>query len=96
VCGAYDPKCVARTKDPEKTLVVFLDDTLGSGNQGITIFREWLGLSNEPTRHVHRLSKEAEEWLRKVHLAYFAVVCFREGKEKLTDYLASQGLAIRI
>jgi glyoxylase-like metal-dependent hydrolase (beta-lactamase superfamily II) len=89
-------EALSRTRDADKTTVVFLDDTIGSGNQATTIFKEWLGLTDDPLVHVHRLSPEAEAWLRRAKLAYFALVGFREGKDLLATFLASQHIELRI
>jgi glyoxylase-like metal-dependent hydrolase (beta-lactamase superfamily II) len=89
-------EALARTTDPASLTVVFLDDTIGSGNQSVSIFKEWLGLSDGAPRHVHRLSSDTEQWLRKARLVYFALIGFREGKEQLADFLASQDIAVRV
>jgi glyoxylase-like metal-dependent hydrolase (beta-lactamase superfamily II) len=89
-------EALTRTKNPNSTTVLFLDDAIGSGNQAVRIFNEWLGLSEEQPEHVHRLSAEAEAWLRRAKLSYFALIGFREGKERLVKFLASKEIAIQI
>lgn len=89
-------EALARTKNPKNTSVVFLDDTIGSGNQAIRIFSEWLGLSEKQSEYVHRLSAGAEEWLRQAKLTYFALIGFREGKERLFEFLASHQITIQV
>jgi glyoxylase-like metal-dependent hydrolase (beta-lactamase superfamily II) len=89
-------EALARTKDPNKISVLFVDDAIGSGNQAVRIFSEWLGISEEKSEHVHRLSGEAEKWMRQVKLVYFALIGFREGKERLMEFLASKGITIHI
>ncbi len=89
-------EAAARTQDPSAVTLVLLDDTIGSGNQAITIFSEWLGVSPEEPKHVHRLSPEAAAWLRRTELRYFAFIGFTEGKVKLQNFLASQGIEISV
>ncbi len=87
-------EAAARTFDPKNTMLVFLDDNIGSGKQAIRIFSEWLGLANEKPEHVHRLTREAEAWLRETEIRYFPLIGFREGKESLTAFLREQGISI--
>lgn len=89
-------EAAARTLAPDGVVLVFLDDTIGSGNQAMQIFGEWLGCSAEPPEHVHRLTPEAEAWLRKAELRYFSLIGFKEGTERLIAYLKEQQLAISV
>ncbi|HCO93727.1 MAG TPA: hypothetical protein DIU00_07230 [Phycisphaerales bacterium] len=87
---------LANAYDPNEITVIFLDDMVGTGNQAIQIFHEWLGLTKKKGKYVQQLTPQVQSWLRQTSLIYFTVVGFQEGMSKIQDDLTKEGLKISV
>jgi len=87
---------LADTYASDEIEVVFLDDMVGTGNQAIQIFHEWLGITKKKGKYVQQLDSPAQSWLRQTSLTYFTIVGFQEGMSKIQNDLTNEGLKINV
>jgi len=81
---------------PDKNVIVFIDDNIGSGKQAVQIFREWFGIEirdlNES--HVRPLSNEQIEKFKRFRIYLCTFVGFEDGKENVSVELKKMGLNV--
>jgi hypothetical protein len=87
---------IIRSRNPESTTVVLIDDNLGSGKQATRILREWLGVADSPYVHVEPLAQDEVQWLRNSALHYFVVVGFMEGIQVLGKAARELGVHLEV
>lgn len=93
----YDLGTILETRDPNNTVIVFVDDNIGSAGQSIQIFREWLGIKEVRIKehHVEQLSKQHINKLKKFEIYYFVCIGLTEGIEALIDELKKRNINLK-
>jgi len=89
-------KDICRARASNDTVVIFLDDNIGSGKQSVRIFEEWVGLAKGEHHYVGRLKDDEINWLRGSKLMYFVLIGFEEGMNSLRKELGRYGFSIEI
>jgi hypothetical protein len=94
--GFQGLESMIKTRGPQETIPIFLDDNIGSVKQSVRIFQEWLGIAQGRHRYVEKLDDNAIQWLRQAKLFYFVLTGFEEGMDNLRSELAHNGLSMTI
>lgn len=89
-------KDAIKTRKPQETTLIFVDDNIGSGKQAIRIFEEWLGVAEGQHEYVSKLKENEIQWMKETELIYFVFIGFREGMDALREELKKHGLSIFI
>lgn len=90
-------EAILKKMNPEKKVIIFVDDIIGSGKQAVQIFREWLGIKKKDIKehHVESLNSCQIKKFKKFKIYLFFFVSFEEGKQKALKDLRELGLNIQ-
>ncbi len=89
-------EAILNSMNPDKKVIVFIDDNIGSGKQAVQIFREWLGIEKRDLNesHVKPLSNEQIEKFKRFRIYLCTFVGFEDGKDNVSVELKKMGLNV--
>lgn len=87
---------ILNSMNPDKKVIVFIDDNIGSGKQAVQIFREWFGIEKRDLNesHVKSLSNEQKEIFKRFRIYLCTFVGFEDGKDNVSVELKKMGLNV--
>jgi len=87
---------ISRPEAADSSIILFVDDNIGSGKQSAQIFHEWLdsGRTILKERHVQPLAPRELEALRAAELRIFVCVATREGCQLVREEISALGLRV--
>ncbi|MBW2738872.1 MAG: hypothetical protein JRE64_08495 [Deltaproteobacteria bacterium] len=93
---SHSLETILNSMKPDKNVIVFIDDNIGSGKQAVQIFREWFGIEKRDLNesHVRTLSNEQIVKFKRFRIYLCTFVGFEDGKENVSDELKKMELNV--
>lgn len=92
-----DLRAILDKSDPVGTIILFVDDNIGSAKQAVDTFRDLMGLPAEKEleeMHELELTSQQADKLKEYEIRLFTFVGFEEGKAKFVKTLRNLGLNV--
>ncbi len=87
---------VIKSRKPDETVVIFVDDYLGSGTQAVDYLLEYLGQKQEREYVKVPWDDKEIQWLRQTRLIYFTLIGMDQGGQRLKEVASQYGLNLQV